>query len=222
MADGGFMDWLGGAASGAGDWIKANPMQSAGWGLAGGSTLAGLISQIYGQNAQKQAMDKYVRQARQPLDPSQYFQQATQAEMDQMKRMVGTGLAERGVQPGGYWDNQMMEAINKDTTQRWNQATSTAENQKAAYLQALMGRAGSKPTGFGDTSAIGKYMQYIMEQNARKQAAAKNQNAPPTQPGMADTSFMDTPYNLKLGAGGMNLGSEPSTPSTADYGSPAY
>lgn len=193
------------------DWSKSNPMGV----LAGGSTLAGVMSNIYGQMQQKAAMDKYLHTAKQPINMQPYFQQATQAEMEQMKRMVGTGLAERGVQPGGYWDAQMMEAINKDTSQRTSDAYGRAQSAKEQLLQSLAAKAGMKPMQLGDTGAIGKYLQYMTEKNAREAAQRRQAGAYNPSPGQVETGgLMPTPYggnipNLQLGPGGQTMGSEP-------------
>lgn len=205
-------DTVGGWGSGALNLAGQYP----GGVLAGGASLAGLISQIYNQNQQRQAMDKYLSAAKkqqaqmtslsgQPIDPSAYYQPATAEEFNQMKRMVDSDLASRGIQPGGAWVNSELVASQQDTAQRMRDAYAVATNQRQQQLGAMGGafsgtlgaygaKAGSPGITIGDPSAFGKYMQYIQESRARQAAQSQQQsrsaglNYNPS-PGQVDTGF---------------------------------
>lgn len=104
-----------------------------------------------------------------PLNVSEIFDPAKRY----IQRELEAGLAERGIQPGGAYSAAMGEGMMR----QWLAAADIARAQRAAQLSGLSGTAPVRPQypAAGDTSALGKYLQYRAESQAAQRARASDE-----------------------------------------------
>lgn len=85
------------------------------------------------------------RVANQPLNIAGYMQQLTDMEKAAILRPPISVLQAQGVQPGGYWNSVVADALAKDARERFGAATSAAAADRGAQLQGLQALLGLAP-----------------------------------------------------------------------------
>lgn len=91
-----------------------------------------------------------------------------------IQRDLESGLAERGLQPGGAWNAAMGEGMMK----QWLNAAQIAQAQRGNQLSAMSGTGPVRPNypGVGDTSALGKYLQFIRQSKDAERARTEQKS----------------------------------------------
>jgi hypothetical protein len=91
-----------------------------------------------------------------------------------IQRDLEAGLAERGLQPGGAYAGAMGEGMMR----QYLNAAQIAQAQRGNQLSALTGAGPVRPEfpGVGDTSALGKYLQYVNQSKAATAARGQQKD----------------------------------------------
>lgn len=171
---------LGGAARSAGNYLGNVSWPQA---LGGLGTLAGIGSTIYGYNQARDQAAQMRRLARQPLDVNAYYQPMSEAAKTALMRGVKGNLAERGIQPGGYYDALTSESLAKTEDERWRAALQAAGQARGYQLQGTQQGYAPFPM-VGDFGGLGKALQYEQTQKANQQALAAQERWRQQQSGM--------------------------------------
>jgi len=150
------------------------------------STGLGIGSTIYNPLQSSAEADRFLRQARQPLDPSSYLRAITKAEEAAMQRTIKGDLVTRGVPlDSAYATGLIAELMAKDARGRLADAYGIAAGQQGnvlgAYRSRLEERAQRRP--MGDVSALPSYLQAMM--------MARQRQAIEQRQGTQQTQFMD-------------------------------
>lgn len=148
----------------------------------------------YGAEAQagySNFFDRIMRASSAPLT-GRYYKPMSDAEQAAILRASKAGLAERGIQPGGYWDAMTSEVMAKTESDRLFRALGLEQGMAGSGLAALASvgpyrgvppvmppqpyvpTRGSYPQ-FGDLSSLGKWYQGSREDRARTAARAQQQ-----------------------------------------------
>lgn len=156
--------------------------------LGGLGTGAAIGSTIYGHQQQMRDWRKQARAAREraeqlaalgrrPLDIGQYYTPISEAEKAALLRGLKSNVAERGIQPGGYYDALVAELLAKTETERWREAARLAAQSRELELRSLLGSPlpPARPPFpvIGDFGALGRAIEYDRMRKAAEAAAAR-------------------------------------------------
>lgn len=178
--------------------------------ISGAGSIMGMISNYQKQQAQQEAMKRYIKASQQPVTPQ--YQPMSDMESAARNRAIKADLVSRGIPlDSSYATNLTAEGMAGHETDRWKFAMQQANSQRDQMLRALGAKAGQQYAP-SSTGAFGDYLSTLNMENqqkkTRQQMASIFGQQHPQQTGQAEMSNID-PRNLQIGAMGQQMGSDP-------------